>query len=167
MRINGAIMLVASERAARYDLQAFGSWNREHAFWPSRTSHSQPHRASVKTCSRLTRHSDKYTIRSLRARRIFSEGSTIPLNVFETTLTFTPAFLANALWLPARFTSERSNRSTSWRLSNRAECPIENFMRSDSNNGRRGSESECGDIWHCSKFGLPMSALSLGCVRTF
>jgi hypothetical protein len=32
MRINGAIMLVASERAARYDLQAFGSWNREHAF---------------------------------------------------------------------------------------------------------------------------------------
>jgi hypothetical protein len=87
-----------------------------------------PHHASVKTCSRLTRHSDKYTIRSLRARRIFSDGRTIPLNVFETTLIFTPAFLANALWLPARSTSERSNRSTSWRLSNRAECPIENFM---------------------------------------
>ena len=41
------------------------------------------------------------------------------LSVLETTLIFTPAFRANALWLPARLTSERSNRMTSLRLSNR------------------------------------------------
>ena len=54
-----------------------------------------------------------------RQLRIFSDGNTIRLSVLETTLTFTPAFLANALWLPARLTSERSNRTTSLRLSNR------------------------------------------------
>jgi hypothetical protein len=128
-RINGAIMLVASERAepVRPDRRsALGIESTPLAI--TNVAFAAPHHASVKTCSRLTRHSDKYTIRSLRARRIFSDGRTIPLNVFETTLTFTPAFLANALWLPARSTSERSNRRTSWRLSNRAECPIENFM---------------------------------------
>ena len=56
---------------------------------------------------------------ALRALRIFSDGRTMPLSVLETTLTFTPAFLANALWLPARLTSERSNRMVSLRVSNR------------------------------------------------
>jgi hypothetical protein len=79
-----------------------------------------PRLGMYQRCARAKRHLDRYKTtptRRLSALRIFSDGSTIPLSVLETTPTFTSDFLANALWLPARLTSERSNRMTSLGLS--------------------------------------------------
>jgi len=57
--------------------------------------------------------SDTKTIRSFSAFMIFFVGNVLPLRTLLTTMRLSPLLLAHAAWPPARFTSERSKRTTS------------------------------------------------------
>jgi hypothetical protein len=58
--------------------------------------------------------SNTTTLRSLSALMIFLFGGLLPVSAMLIVEGVTPIFLAHCFWPPARFTSERSKRSTSF-----------------------------------------------------
>ena len=85
---------------------------------PAPVAHPKPAAgASLLAASRRPIHrtrSNITTLRSLSALMIFSFGGLSPVNTMLTIEGATPLFLAHSFWPPARFTSERSKRTTSF-----------------------------------------------------
>jgi hypothetical protein len=85
---------------------------------------SQTHRAPASPRAVLIHRtrSNTMTLRRLSALRIFLFGGLSPVRTILIIEGATPFFFAHSFWLPARFTSERSNRITSFWSNARMVC---------------------------------------------
>jgi hypothetical protein len=85
---------------------------------------AQTHRAPASPRAVLIHRtrSNTMTLRRLSALRIFLFGGLSPVRTILIIEGATPFFFAHSFWLPARFTSERSNRITSFWSNARMVC---------------------------------------------